>query len=176
MIRLGKVNQTVIEAGKRIVKTLRLGKSDVQKPIQSAPHGIDSNPVKNAVAIVADTGTDAEKIVIGYVLKDALADIGETHFFATDSDGAEVGRIKMRSDGTVEILGDSDNAVRFSELKTAFDELRTDFNELVTAFNSHTHQYAPGPLTPVPTGPATPSGSPSTSTVDAAKIDEIKVP
>lgn len=176
MIRLSKVNQTVIEAKKRIVKVLRLGKSDVQKAIETTPHGIDSNAVKNSVAIVADTGTDAEKVVIGYVLKDALADIGETHLFSTDSDGGEVGRIKLKNDGTVELLADTDNAVRFSELKTAYDQLKTDLNNLVAAFNSHTHTYSPGPLTPVPTGPATPTGTPSSATVDAAKVDEIKIP
>jgi len=79
-----------------------------------------------------------------------------------------------------------DFMARFNELKTGFDQLKSDFNTLVTTYSTHTHlvnvtvnNILPGPSTASGTGAAVPTtspGTPSTASIDAAKIDEIEVP
>ena len=76
----------------------------------------------------------------------------------------------MKNDETIEIGGDTDFMVRYSELESAFNELRDDFNNLVTKFNTHVHPSPAGGSTgPTPTG-----GTPSTADITGAKINEIK--
>jgi len=74
---------------------------------------------------------------------------------------------------TIEILGSSDTAVRFSELKTAFDEHLGDFNQLVADYNGHVH---PG----VTAGAASTlvtltQGTVSTADIDPAEVPEVKL-
>jgi hypothetical protein len=58
--------------------------------------------------------------------------------------------------------GNTNFAVKYTELKTAFDTLRTELNSLITVFNAHVH---PG----VTSGSA--STSPSTTPGTPAKAD-----
>ena len=47
-----KITSTSIdELSRRIIKFLRLGRSDVQDSIQVAPFGFDSCPVKDMIAV-----------------------------------------------------------------------------------------------------------------------------
>lgn len=84
------------------------------------------------------------------------------------------GNIKIDAPEKVIFQGGGDNAVKFSELKSGFDTLRDDFNNFVnTTFNAHTHVgAAPGSPTAVPV----PVGTPSTSSVDASKVENVEVP
>jgi hypothetical protein len=165
--QLGKLNR-------RVIKHLRLGKSNVQTSLQVAPHGIDSNPVKDLIAIYAETGEKGKTIILGYLNKNVLAEIGETRLFSTDSSGALKTFIWLKNDGTMQIGGDTKHMVRFEELETGFNTLKTDFNNHLTAFNAHMHATA-GTGPPVPPTPGT--GIPavaSTASISGAKIDEIK--
>lgn len=77
-------------------------------------------------------------------------------------------------DGDIIFNSGSDNAVRFSELKTGFDQLKQDFNNLVTVFNTHLHSgVTPGGGVSAIT---TITGSSSSASINDAKIDNIKVP
>lgn len=157
---------------RRVVKFLRFGNSDVQTSVEAAPHGIDSVPIKDLVAVYGKTASSGKTVVIGYLNKDRLAEIGETRFYSTNEQGQLQTYVWLKNDATIEIGGDTDNMVRFSELKTAFDQLKSDFNSFVsTTFNVHTHVSAsPGS----PTATPVPTGTTSTANIDPAKIDEIK--
>ena len=95
-------------------------------------------------------------------------------------------RIYFRDGKITFKIGDTEGGdflARFNELKAGFDELKQDHNDLVTAFNllaPHTHpvQVVPATGTGATTGiiPVVPSESPSTASIDDAKIDEIEVP
>lgn len=157
---------------RRVIKFLRFGNSDVQTSIEAAPHGFDSVPFKDLVAVYGKTSSTGKTVIVGYLNKDRLADVGENRIFSTDAQGQLQTYIWLKNDGTMEIGGDTDNMVRFSELETAFNTLRDDFNSFVsTTYGTHTHVSAtPGSPTAVPV----PLGTPSTADISGAKIDEIK--
>ena len=165
----------VKQATKEFIKILRFGKDDVHTADSVTPHGIDSKPVKDALAIYARTNSSEQAVILGYLKNFDKTSEGETRIFATDADGAEVFDIYLKKDGTCEIGGNSDFMVRFNKLKEGFDQLLSDHNDLVNAFNTHVHATAatgpPSPPTAVPPDiPATPSAA----SIDDSKIDEIK--
>jgi len=172
-MNLVKVLNTELDSlSRRVVKFLRLGKSDVQTSLEAAPYGIDSNPVKDMVAVYAPTGEKGKTVIMGYINKQQLAAKGETRLYSTNADGELQLYTWLKADGTMEIGGSTKNMVRYQELETAFNQLKSDFNALVTTFNSHVH-------TGVTTGSgssgstATP-GTASTADITPAKINQIK--
>lgn len=175
MINLVRIiNTSVDNLGRRVAKFFRLGKI-VETATQAAPYGVDAQPIEDCIAVYAQSGIKGKTVIIGYINKNAIADVGEHRIFSTDADGAVQFYIHLKNDGTCDIGGDADNMVRFSELETAFNQLKDDHDTLVTAFNAHMHPTAatgaPSPPTPVPNQiPAVPS----TADISGAKIDEIK--
>jgi hypothetical protein len=90
---------------------------------------------------------------------------------AIDNDG----KIEIDFSSELVVNSGTDNAVRFSDLKAGFDQLKTDLNAFIQKYGPHTHTggVAAGGLTGSPNPPIPLD---STATIDAAKIDEIKVP
>ena len=171
MIQVKTLSQKIGDAGNRIIKVLRFGLSDVQTATQISPAGIDAGPIKDLIAVYSSTTKNGNKVIIGYISKNSIAEAGELRLYSQDEKGVEQGFVYLKKDGTLELLGDTDYAIRYSEMKTAFDQLRDDYNSMVNTFNLHIH--------------AAPSGStaatltletPSTADMTASKIDEIKVP
>ena len=169
-----KVISTLLKDAERLIKFKRLGNDDIQEVVQVNPYGVDANPIKDMVAIYSPTLQQGQAVIIGYVNKNQLADVGEHRIFSTDADGALQFYLHLKNDGTAEFGGDTKNMVRYQELETAFNQLRDDFNSLVATYNAHTHVYAPGPGTPIPTPPPVGPGSPSAADITPARIDEIK--
>ena len=173
MLNLTKILSTDFDdLARRLVKVLRKGKSDVQTPMEAAPFGIDSNPLKDMIAVYGPTEEKGKTVIIGYLNKNQQADVGETRLFSTDADGALKFYAWLKNDGTMEIGGADYHMVRYEQLETAFNELKADFNALVTTFNSHTHL---GVIAGFATsGTTTASGTASDADITPAKIDEIK--
>ncbi len=157
----------------RVIKVLRYGLSDVQTPIQSTPYGDDSNPVKDMVAIYGKTTDSGKPVIIGYINKDNMADVGEKRIFSTDANGDLKTYVWLKNDGIMELGGDTDFMVRFSELKKVVDELQSDIGSLKSAFTTWI-------VVPMDGGAAlkavsgTWAGTPLTENIDLAKIAEIK--
>lgn len=174
-MNLVKVISTAVEDTVRFVKILRYGKDDVQEVRESAPFGIDGNAPKDLIAIYSPTGEKGKAVVIGYINKNQLADVGELRMYSTDESLSEQFYIHLKNDGTAEFGGDSDFMVRYSNLETAFNELKGKVNTLVSLYNSHTHPFT-GLIAGVPgnTSPTASTGTPSTANISGAKIDEIK--
>lgn len=173
-MNLSKVISTELGAlGKRLVKVLRYGKSDVQTPTQAAPYGIDSNPVKDMIAVYCATGVKGKPVVLGYLNKDQLAGVGEIRFKSTDEDGAEQMYLWLKNDGTMEVGGDADFMVRYSALETAYNELQDDVNTLKQVFSAWAVVPSDGGAA-LKTAAATWYGTPLTSDISDAKIEEIK--
>jgi hypothetical protein len=171
-----KVISNLLKQGSRWITAMRYGKNDVVEAKQAAPYGVDSVPVKDMIAIYAPTTTGGSEVIIGYINKNQLADIGEHRTYSTNEDGDVKFYIWMKNDGTCLINGNADNAVRYSPLETGFNQLKSDFNELVNKWNTFCAAYIPG--SPVTIGsPATLSTSTvtaSSATISGAKITEIK--
>lgn len=159
--------------GQRLIKVLRFGRKDIREPIQATPYGVDSNPVKDMIAVYAETDSKGSKVVVGYLNKNAIAQPGEVRLFSTDADGVEQTYIYLTNGAKIELGGNADNAVRYSKLEDAFNELKTDFNNHITAYNTHVHA---GVTTGVGSSGTTTPGTQSTADISPAKVEEILTP
>ncbi len=175
MINLIKVISTELkELNQRHIKSLGFGKNDIRTAIQAAPYGVDSNPVKDMIAVYARTSEKGDTVVIGYLNKDQLADVGETRLYSTDANGALKIFLWLKNDGTMQLGGDTKNLTRFQELESGFNQLKSDHNDLVNAFNAHMHPTAGTGPPSVPTPGSGIPAMPSTASIADAKIEEIK--
>lgn len=171
-MNLVKVISTEInDLKQRLVKILRYGNSDVQTPIQATAYGLDSNPIKDMIAVYSGTNSDETKVIIGYLNKNSLADVGEYRTFATDKNGVLKFYTWMKADGTYEIGGNTNYAVKFNELKTEFNLLKNNFNSHLTEYATHIHA---GGTISGSTGITTPSAQTNISNIDNAKNSVIK--
>lgn len=116
MVQFTKVISTAINDLLRYIKVQRFGLEDIQEPNESAPFGDDANPIKGMTAIYAATSQRGESVIIGYINKNRLADTGEKRIFSTDSDGELSTYIWLKNDGTMQLGGIVDNAVRYIPL------------------------------------------------------------
>src|SRR5690606_28196520 len=107
------------KVGRLLVKIWRKYRSDVQERIQVSPHGIDSNPVKDMVAIYGQTSSDGKAVIIGYMLKNQIAKPGELRMFSTNAQGSEQTFIYLTDNGQILMGGNVDNLVKFTGLNQA---------------------------------------------------------
>lgn len=95
----------------------------------------------------------------------------KTHVIFEDPDDRLKNVVYNGETKKIKILGDIDNAVRFSKMESAFNSLKSTVNSFITGFNVHTHPVS-GSSTLAPTSPATPA----TADISPSKINEIQVP
>lgn len=159
----------------RIVKFTRYGRGDHRTSIQAAPFGVDSVPLKGMVGFYAQTEEKDSSVILGYLHKDLLANVGETRLFSVKSNGTVSTFVWLKNDETMLLGGEGNFATRFNELKAGFDQLKSDHNDLVTAFNAHMHATAAsGPPSPPTPGAGIPATA-SAATIDGAKNEKIKM-
>lgn len=163
MIWLTTTLSTAVDSMNRLIqKVRRLGKYDIQTAPIAAPYGIDCNPIEGMVAIFAETSMKGDQVIIGYVNKNAIAEVGGLRLFSTNSAGAEQFYVYLRASNNLELGGDARHLARFEELETAF-------NELKSAYNSHTH------LSKATGTPTSTTSAASSADISACKIDNITV-
>lgn len=163
---LRTIKSSVNSRKRRVVQVNRYGKDDVVEFLDGSTFGIDSQSPKNTpqLSIMTERGT----YVIGSISGFKKAKDGEIYFFSTDKDGkAQKSNLKLKNDGTVEIMGADYTAVRYEKLENAFNKLKSDFNSLVQKYNAHVH---PG-VTP---GNASTSATPSVGTTSSADISSAQ--
>lgn len=162
MVVLSRVKDAVAE----FVKILRFGKKDIKRADAVLPAGVDSKPVKNDLAIHANTGNDESTVCLGYIRTSNKTNKGETCIYATDQDGNNrVFELYIKNNGDIHLGGNNDFAVRFNELEEGFNQLRDEFD-------GHSHTYTPGS-----NAATTTIGNPSsTASISDAKIDNIRTP
>ena len=116
--------------------------------------------------------SDGFAIPIMYPQNDVISSFDTANLQIRTSDGANY--ITLTSSGDIYLNGSSDNAIAYTDMKTAFDQLKQDLNTFITLFNSHTHGGVAGGSGST----ATPSASASSSSADmsGAKVDTVKVP
>lgn len=175
MNTITKIISTAITSGARVLKVLGFGRADgdVREVKEAMPFGLDSNPVKGMSAILAETTANGSPVVIGYINKNQLAEVGGSRLYSTDSDGAVQIALYLRADGTMEIGGNANHMTQYEGMKDAYDELRDDLNDLISKFNSHTHPYT-NVSTPATTSPTATTATPSSADMSGAKLDNIK--
>lgn len=165
MVFFTKVDSTNTDSlMRRIVKILRLGKSDVQTAFEVGSYGIDSNPVKDMVAIYAESSVKGEVVIVGYITKNKVAQTGELRLYSTNAQGTEQTYAYLKNDGTIELAGNADNLVRFVALNTALQAqvglINVELGKIATAINA----IVPGAYIPTPI----------TLNITASKVNELK--
>ena len=162
MITFSKVRDFLIENGKRILKVDQYGAKTAKV---AANYGDDSQPLKNMTAIYSPTAVNSEPVIIGYINTNQVAEEGEKRIFSQSLDGALSFAIHLKTDGTCEIGGNIDNAVRFNALAsslTASDGLiNAELAKIAAAISSIGGVYTVAPVT---------------TDISTSKIDEIKTP
>jgi len=171
----------VKQASPEFIKVLRYGKSDIQTADPILPHGIDSKPVKNDIAVYAKTNNNEQSVILGYLKNSDITSEGEARIYATDQNGVLKFDIRLKNDGTAEIGGDSDFMVRFSVLETAYNQLKSDHDDTVSKLNAvidllktWTVIAQDGGAALQLAAQALQNASNSTGDISGAKIDEIK--
>lgn len=154
---------TIDSIKRRIVKFLRFGLNDVQTAIESAGPGVDAAPIKDMVALYAESSIKGEVFIIGYINKNQLAGPGEIRLYSQDSNGNQKFYTWMKSNGTYELGGTADNSVRYSPLNSGLSNFKTEIQaELIkiqAAISALGGAYTPGTLS---------------IDISEAKINEIK--
>lgn len=148
---------------RRLVKVLRIGKSDVRTPFEALPYGLDSNPIKDMVCVYSPTGENGKDVIVGYLNKNQLAGVGEFRTYSTDENGEVKFYTWLKNDGTMELGGTDDNLVRYQKLSDATtsyqNKISTELNKISIALASLGGSYTPGDVT---------------FDISQAKINEIK--
>lgn len=164
MLTTVKVDSSIIDKLKRrVVKFIRMGNSDVQTSIEANAFGIDSNAPAEMIALYAESSIKGKNYIIGYLNKNQLAETGEVRIYSVDANGNQKFYTWLKNDGTYEIGGNVDNAVRYAKLEAGL-------NSMVNLINEN--------LPLIATGIATGGGAytPINITLDIseAKIAEVK--
>lgn len=176
-MKLTWVVSTIIKKGYRFIKT-RMTAGIVENSYSSMPFGFDSNPSKNFIAIVSETQSNDKPVIIGYLNPGALSDlgIGDSMQYATDVNGEYISTLKLRSDGTMELLGNSDNAVRYSKLKEEYDKTRSVLDAILTTLETPINEPGNGAPSAFQAAMILAVGEKETGDISGSKINEIKVP
>ncbi len=120
MISLSKVRSFAIEQGRRILKVQQYG---AKTAVQSSSFGDDSAPLPNTSAIYAETQENGEPVIIGYINTNQLAAVGEKRIYSVNSEGNVVAFVWCKADGSLELNGNSSNAVKYQELDSALQAM-----------------------------------------------------
>lgn len=160
------------QVGDMVYVTFRYGK--IQNPMwQHGGYAEDELPLEFDFPWKYGFKTPAEKVIL---IDDGDPDNDNDKGFIIvyNEDGA----YWVLDEGNMELMGNDDNAVRYSKLEQAFNSLKQTVDDHITNYNTHTHPVpgvTPGPGS-VNTTPSTSPATPSTADISPAKIDEIKVP
>lgn len=170
---IGKVIQSIIKNALREIQT-EIYPSYIKSSRQVLPPGIDAVPIEGDQGIIIVLDESMGKTVAIGVYPDPQAESGEVRIYSRDNDGVLQAYSLHKKDGVLELNGNTDFAVAFDDLKFGFDTLKSDFNTFITTiYNLHTHISAgPGNPTAVPI----PTGSSSTASIDASKVDTVVLP
>jgi hypothetical protein len=157
------ISTRVDNLGMRLVKFFRFGKSDVQEVSEVSPFGLDSNPIKDMVAVYAKTADKGDAVIVGYLNKNRLAEIGEFRIYSTNAQGEEQIYIHLKNDGTAQIGGTGDNLVRYKPVE-----------DLVSEINQFLNQQLPLIASGIATGGGAYTPGVANFNISDAKIDELE--
>lgn len=166
MITLAKYFSSLLDAvGHRMIKAgSMLGAVQAD---QCAPFGDDSVPMQGLDIIYAETASDELPVIIGCINTNQKAAEGEKRFFSMkrNEDGtySQAFYTWMKSDGTFEMGGTDDNAIRYAKLnqglQLAIDRINAELPKIAAGIATGGGTYVPTDIT---------------LDISAAKIEEIK--
>ena len=166
---IAKFTDALVSRGRRSIKALGLGYSSASTAFLAQPFGEDTHPAAAQAlgwkAVFMDTANDGEPVCVGFINPTAAAAVGEKRLFSVNGDGEEQFYILLKSNGTAELGGVADNAVRYSALSTGLvnqdSAINAELVKIATAIAGVGGAYTPATVT---------------TNISASKIDEIKTP
>ena len=149
MITFSKFKSSTIEQGKRILKVLQFGAKTAK---ESYPFGFDSSPLENWTAIYAETTNKGEAVIIGYINKNQIAELGGSRMYSLDSTGNLKAYAYARASGILELNGNQYTAVRYENLLQAINSqnalINAELVKIATVLNTLSPgSYIPGSIT-----------------------------
>ena len=171
MGRIGKAVSTIFTRrgsapARSLVVQIKAGAGEERTAEIYHPPGMASAPSSGDRVVMIRLGNSARRIIVAthnYQLEIDLAE-GEVAVYSTNADGSAVAsRIDLDNDGNIDLNGSDKRLVTIGELNTALESFQTSLDRaLAGAITGHTHVYAPGPSTPIPTAPGV-GAAPATS-------------
>lgn len=148
------ISTSIDKFTRRLIKVRRFGNDDVQEPFQANNAGIDSNPIKDMVAVYSSTSENGKNVIIGYLNKNQIADSGEVRIYSTDENGQLKTFVWVTNEGKIELGGVADNAVMYSKLNGAINEaltglvpqLQIELTKIAAGIAAGGGSYTPGTL------------------------------
>jgi phage gp45-like len=137
-----------------------------------SPYGFEGMPSKSQTVIVSINGNKDQALAI--VLHDRDSRPKDLSLDETKLYSKFGGFVKCNKNGEVEIMGNADYAVAFTDLKTAFDSLKATVDDHITKYNLHKHGGVStgGGSTAIPDTIAVVS----TADMSGAKVDKVRLP
>lgn len=131
MNKLVKVISSRLDSlGRLLVKFTGSGRDDTQEVVTVSSFGIDSVPIKDLIAIQAKTQVSGESVIVGFILKNRIANIGETRIYSTNENGDVQQYIHLKNDGTADFGGTGDFLTRYSPMAATIEEIQNDIATL----------------------------------------------
>lgn len=124
-ISLSKFKSFTVEGGKRILKVFQFGAKTAK---ECYPFGFDSVPLENYTAIFAETTNRDEAVIIGYINKNQLAELGESRVYSVGTNGEVKAFMWAKANGDIWLNGSQYTAVRYSNLNDALQNQKTLIN------------------------------------------------
>lgn len=160
MISLSKVKSSLLSKGLRILKVFEFG---AKTGNECMPFGEDSNPLKEMTAVLVNTKDKGTPIIIGYINRNQISQIGEKRIYSLKTDGSLSSYIWLKNNETIELGGNADNLVRFNSLKSGIDTkddlINQELAKISLAISSVGGAYTPASIS---------------TNIDASKIENIK--
>lgn len=153
-------SSTFDEARRRVMKVFGLGEKTADL---IAPFGDDSCPAQGADVVYLETSNDNEPVIVGVLNTGLMAGPGEKRLFSKKADGTISFYTWHRNNGTYELGGTVDNAVRYAALNVALQAEVIKINAELVKISSAI-AVAGGVYTPTPIS----------LDITPAKINEIK--
>ena len=148
MITFSIVKDWFVKNGFKVLKVQEFGAKTAE---QASDFGEDSTPLKDMVALYANTSEDGDNVIIGYLNKHHLTAEGEKRIFSLRPDGSMSIDIHLKNDGTLQIGGDAHTAVRFAPLNTAIQQqiaqaINAELTKIQAGITAAGGTYTPQPL------------------------------
>lgn len=150
MIALAKFFSSVIENGKRIIKSKGIGGS-VMTTKESYPFGFDSQPPEGWTAIYSETTNSDEAVIIGYINKNQLVGQGESRMYSVNAQGEVQATIVCDASGRISLNGNGYSSVRFENLQNSLNSqnslINIELGKISTAIGLIGGSYTVAPVT-----------------------------
>jgi hypothetical protein len=150
----------------RIILQVESIPGDVRSVEYIGEHGLDSRPSRGCRAFVTDAANGYKAALA--VTDDLTPEVGpgEKEFYSTDDPATtKLARLKLNSAGEIELNGDADNAIRYTEYDINIQSILTQINAnltlIQTAITGLGGSYVPVPVVEV---------------TIPARVDEVKLP